>query len=82
MVKRILRYLKGTIITDHHILANSNLSLSAYSDSDWQATNRQDNQQLVFVLVLGLTSFIRVPRNKLLLSGEYRAMATGIAEVL
>lgn len=35
MMKRILSYLKATITVGHYILADSSLSLSAFSDSDW-----------------------------------------------
>lgn len=34
-VKQILRYIKGTINYGHFITSKSDLSLKAYSDSDW-----------------------------------------------
>ena len=35
MLKRVLRYVKGTLSTRLHIRTSSITSLSAYSDADW-----------------------------------------------
>lgn len=35
LLKRILRYLKGTLTMDINLDTNTNFTLRAYSDSDW-----------------------------------------------
>lgn len=50
MVKRILRFLKGTIDVGHHIVANSPLELSGFSDSNWAGCKQARRSNTSFVL--------------------------------
>jgi hypothetical protein len=52
MVRRILRYVKGTINNGLHFTSNTNLNFSAFSDADWAGcltTRRSTTGYYVFL---------------------------------
>jgi hypothetical protein len=51
-VKRILRYLKGSIDKGLKLHHSSSLSLNAFTDADWQAARTIENQSLVLASFL------------------------------
>lgn len=53
MVKRILRYLKGTIRMGHLIQGDSSLESTAYSDSDWAGCKQTRKSTTGFCAMLG-----------------------------
>ena len=85
-VKRLLRYLKGTI---HHGLSlthSSSTALSAYSDSDWAGNPDDRTSTTTYVLFLGGNAISWASRKQRSVArssteAEYRAVATTAAEV-
>ncbi|KAI3828108.1 hypothetical protein L1987_02205 [Smallanthus sonchifolius] len=85
-LKRVLRYLKGTI---HHGLSlnrNSPLTLSAFSDSDWGGVNDVGRSTTGYILYLGtnivswkLTRQKSVSRSST--KAEYKALANAATEL-
>ncbi|XP_043714701.1 uncharacterized mitochondrial protein AtMg00810-like [Telopea speciosissima] len=85
-VKRILRYLKGTINHGLFLPANSSSSLVAYSDVDW-AGNVNDKRSITgFCIYLGNSLISWAAKKQQAVSrssteSEYRALAVTAAEV-
>lgn len=86
-LKRLLRYLKGTI---HHGLVlnrNSSLTLSAFSDSDWGGVHSAGRSTTAYLLYLG-TNIVswRSTRQKIVsrssTEAEYKALENASAELI
>jgi hypothetical protein len=85
LIKRILRYLKGTI---HHgllIHSSSSHSLTAYSDADWAGCPDTRRSTSGFCMFLGDNLISWSSRRQTTVSrssaeAEYRAVATAVAE--
>ncbi|GKV41335.1 hypothetical protein SLEP1_g48881 [Rubroshorea leprosula] len=86
LVKRILRYVKGTIDYGLHLLKDSSLDLYGYSDADWAScsiTQRSITGSAVF-LGSNLVSWGAKKQNTVACSSakvEYRALASTTAEL-
>ncbi|KAL3617184.1 hypothetical protein CASFOL_038931 [Castilleja foliolosa] len=52
-LKRVLRYLKGTIHHGLFLNRNASLTLSAFSDSDWGGVNDAGRSTTAYILYLG-----------------------------
>ncbi|XP_019167153.1 PREDICTED: uncharacterized protein LOC109162902 [Ipomoea nil] len=52
-VKRVLRYLKGTLYLGLHFRRGQSLSLTAYSDSDWGDTRDGGRSTTAYVIYFG-----------------------------
>lgn len=79
-VKRILRYLKGTLTHGLQLCTSSTLSLQAFSDADWAGGRKQD-----IVLGPNLLSWSSKKQPTVAKSSteaEYRALAMATAELL
>ncbi|KAJ0852435.1 putative RNA-directed DNA polymerase [Helianthus annuus] len=85
-LKRVLRYLKGTIHHGLFLNRNSPLTLSAFSDSDWGGTNDAGRSTTAYILYLG-TNIIswKSARQKSVsrssTEAEYKALANASAEL-
>ncbi|CAH1437748.1 unnamed protein product [Lactuca virosa] len=86
-LKRVLRYLKGTI---HHGLVlnrNSSLTLSVFSDFDWGGVHSAGRSTTTYLLYLGtkIVSWKSTRQNSVSRSSmeaEYKALANASAELL
>jgi hypothetical protein len=85
LIKRILRYLKGTL--DHGLIIHSTTShsLIAYSDADWAGcpdTRRSTSGYCVFLgdNLVSSSSRRQPTVSRLSAEAEYRAVATAVAE--
>lgn len=58
-LKRVLRYIKGTIDRGIRIAKAKNLSLTAYIDSDWARDKDDHTSTSTFVIYLGNTLISR-----------------------
>lgn len=86
MVKRILRYLKGTISMGLRILKDSSLALYAFSDADWAgcATTRRSTTGYCTFLGSNCVSWSAKKQPTVSRSSaeaEYRALASTTAEL-
>ncbi|GKD40925.1 transposable element [Tanacetum coccineum] len=85
-LKRVLRYLKGTIHHGLFLNRNSSLTLSAFSDSDWGGVNDVGRSITAYILYLG-TNIIswKSTRQKSVsrssAEAEYKALANASAEL-
>ncbi|XP_076896396.1 katanin p80 WD40 repeat-containing subunit B1 homolog KTN80.1-like [Bidens hawaiensis] len=85
-LKRVLRYLKGTIHHGLFLNCNSSLTLSAFSDSDWGGVNDAGRSTTAYILYLG-TNIIswKSTRQKSVsrssTEAEYKALANASAEI-
>ena len=75
-VKRILRYLRGTVICGLHITHSSSFALHGFTNANW-ADSTDDRKSTVGYLVFSWsnTSFMEIRQ-------EYKALAGGTAEVI
>jgi hypothetical protein len=75
-VKRILRYLRGTVIYGLHITHSSSFALHGFTNANW-ADSTDDHKSTVGYLVFSWsnTSFMEIRQ-------EYKALAGGTAEVI
>ena len=86
LLKRILRYLKGTINMGLHIRKDQNLALSAYSDSDWAGCKETRRSTTGFCSLLGPNLISWSAKRQQTVSkssteAEYRAL-TAVAQEL
>lgn len=86
-LKRLLRYLKGTINHGLHLKKNCSLELVAFSDSDWGGDLDQRNSTTGYILFLGQNpvSWKSVKQKIVARSSteaEYKAIANTAAEIL
>jgi hypothetical protein len=86
MVRRILRYVKGTINNGLHFTSNTNLNFSAFSDADWAGclTTRRSTTGYCVFLGCNLISWCAKKQHTISRSSteaEYRAMANTAAEL-
>ncbi|KAL8120428.1 hypothetical protein AgCh_017563 [Apium graveolens] len=86
-VKRVLRYLKGTLHHGLFLTRNSPLTLTAFSDSDWGGVHDQGRSTTAYVLYLGpnIISW-RSARQKSVsrssTEAEYKALANAATEIM
>jgi hypothetical protein len=86
-VKRILRYLKGTLDHGLHINSSSPTTLTAYSDADWAGcpdTRRSTSGYCVFLgnNLVSWSSKRQVTVSRSSAEAEYRAVAHAVAETV
>ncbi|KAJ6866233.1 Retrovirus-related Pol polyprotein from transposon TNT 1-94 [Populus alba x Populus x berolinensis] len=86
MVRRILRYIKGTINNGLHFTSKTNLNFSAFSDADWAGclTTRRSTTGYCVFLGCNLISWCAKKQHTISRSSteaEYRAMANTAAEL-
>ncbi|KAJ9562385.1 LOW QUALITY PROTEIN: hypothetical protein OSB04_007545 [Centaurea solstitialis] len=86
-LKRVLRYLKGTIHFGLFLKRNSPLHLTAFSDSDWGGISDGGRSTTAYLLYLGSNIISwRSNRQKSVsrssTEAEYKALANAAAEVL
>ncbi|KAL4560332.1 hypothetical protein LXL04_032482 [Taraxacum kok-saghyz] len=85
-LKRVLRYLKGTIYHGLYLTKNSSMDLSAFSDSDWGGVTTAGRSTTTYLVYLGpnIISW-RSSRQKSVsrssTEAEYKALANAAAEV-
>ncbi|KAI3682106.1 hypothetical protein L2E82_50138 [Cichorium intybus] len=85
-MKRIIRYLQGTIDHGLHISTSSNFSLTAYSDADWGGcpdTRRSTSGYCVFMgnNLISWSSKRQHTISRSSAEAEYRGVANAVAEV-
>ncbi|XP_019149918.1 PREDICTED: uncharacterized protein LOC109146716 [Ipomoea nil] len=86
-VKRVLRYLKGTLHYGLHFRGGHSLSLVAYSDSDWGGARDGGRSTTAYVVYFGpnVVSWRSVKQRCVSRSStevEFRALANAAAEVM
>ncbi|XP_043705316.1 uncharacterized mitochondrial protein AtMg00810-like [Telopea speciosissima] len=86
IVKRILRYLKGTLSYGVHFDRRSPLTLSAFSDADWAGCHDDRKSQGGFAIFLGTNLVSWSSRKQATVAcssteSEYRALANAAAEL-
>ena len=86
-VKRVLRYLKGTLDHGLHIYSSSPHTLTAYSDADWAGcpdTRRSTSGYCVFLgnNLISWSSKRQVTVSRSSAEAEYRAVAHAVAETV
>ena len=86
MVRRILRYVKGTIDIGLHFISNTTLDLCAFSDADWAGCSTTRRSTTGYCTFLGgnLVSWCAKKQHTISRSSteaEYRAMANTAAEL-
>jgi hypothetical protein len=85
LLKRVLRYVKGTLSTGLHIGTGSITGLSAYSDADWAGcldSRRPTSGYCVFLgdNLVSWSSKRQTTVSRLSAEAEYRAVAHAVAE--
>jgi hypothetical protein len=85
LLKRVLRYVKGTLSTGLHIGTGSITSLSAYSDTDWAGcpdSRRSTSGYCVFLgdNLVSWSSKRQTTVSRSSAEAEYRAVAHAVAE--
>lgn len=86
LLKRILRYLKGTMSMGLNIVKGEDLTLSAYCDSDWAGCRETRRSTTGFCTLLGKNliswSAKRQPTvSRSSTEAEYRALTAAAQEV-
>ncbi|XP_073058680.1 uncharacterized protein [Primulina eburnea] len=86
-VKRILRYLNGTLHYGIHLTANSRLTLTGYSDADWGNDIDDRRSTSGFCWFLGNSPISWHSKKQTVVSrssteAEYRSLANATAELL
>jgi len=86
-VKRILRYLKGSLQSGIHIRASSDLTLHAYSDSDWAGCPDDRKSTTGYLVFLGPNLISWSSKKQPTVSrssteAEYRSLAMASAELV
>ena len=85
-VKRILRYLQGTLAYGIRILSHSSLTLYGFSDADWAGCPDTRRSTTGYCIYLGANCFSWASKKQATVSrssaeAEYRAMASAAAEL-
>ncbi|KAJ0947654.1 putative RNA-directed DNA polymerase [Helianthus annuus] len=85
-LKRVLRYLKGTVHYGLYLHHDSPLSLHAFSESDWGGVNDGGRSTTAYILYLGANIISwRSSRQKTVsrssTKAEYKALANAAAEI-
>ena len=85
MLKRVLRYVKGTLSTELHIGTGSITSLTAYSDADWVGcldSRRSTSGYCVFLSdnLVSWSSKRQTTVSRSRAAAEYRVVAHAVAE--
>jgi hypothetical protein len=85
LIKRILRYIKGTLYYGLHIGISDPCSITAYSDADWADcldTRRSTSEFCVFLSdhLISWSSMRQTTISRLSAEAEYRAVAHVVAE--
>uniref|UniRef100_A0A6N2KS64 Integrase catalytic domain-containing protein n=1 Tax=Salix viminalis TaxID=40686 RepID=A0A6N2KS64_SALVM len=85
-VKRLLRYLKGTITHGLFLTRSASASLSAFSDSDWAGNPDDRTSTSAYILFLGGNAIAWASRKQRSVArssteAEYRAIAATAAEL-
>lgn len=86
MLKRILRYIKGTVSYGLHIFNNNSLSFNAFSDSDWAGCHDTRRSTTGFCALLGNNVISWCAKRQPTVSrssteAEYRALAQTACEL-
>ncbi|OMP03555.1 hypothetical protein CCACVL1_02371 [Corchorus capsularis] len=86
-LKRLLRYLKGTIWHGININKETNLSLTVYTNSDWAGDPDDRRSTSAYIVQLGTTPIAWCSKKQSTIArssteAEYRAIATAVSEVL
>jgi hypothetical protein len=86
-VKRILRYLKGTVDHGLHINNSSPATLTAYSDADWAGCPDTCRSTSGYYVFLGNNLILWSSKRQITVSrssaeDEYRAVAHAVAEIV
>jgi hypothetical protein len=85
LLKRILRYVRGTTSLDLHLHGSTDLSVTAYSDADWAGCPDTRRSTFGFCIYFGdsLVSSKRQPTvSRSSAEAEYRAVANAAAECI
>jgi histone deacetylase 1/2 len=85
LLKRVLRYLKGTMTYGLHITKSSSLDITAYSDADWAGcpdTRRSTSGYCVFLgdNLVAWSSKRQPTVSRSSAEAEYRAVANAVSE--
>jgi hypothetical protein len=85
LLKRVLRYLKGTIHYGLHLLRSKSTNITAYSDADWAGcpdTRRSTSGYCVFVgdNLVAWSSKRQTTVSRSSAEAEYRGVANAVAE--
>ena len=85
-MKRILRYIQGTLDLGFHLLRTSTADLTVYTDADWAGcpdTRRSTSSYGVFLgdNLISWSSKRQATVSRSSVEAEYRAVANGVAEV-
>ena len=86
LLKRVLRYIKGTLHLGLHINKNNGLELSAYSDSDWGGYKETHRSTTGFCTLLGPNMISWSAKRQHTVSrssteAEYRALGSTAQEI-
>ncbi|RWR75576.1 Zinc finger, CCCH-type [Cinnamomum micranthum f. kanehirae] len=86
LVKRILRYVRGTITYGIHLLSNSSLKLYAFSDADWAGCPLTRRSTTGYCTYLGSNCISWSSKRQPTVArssteAEYRALASTAAEI-
>ena len=86
-VRRLLRYLAGTISHGIFLKANSPISLHTYSDADWAGDNDTYISTNAYILYLGMTPIAWSSKKQTGVArssteAEYRAVANTASEII
>jgi len=85
LVKRILRYVRGTCVLGLHLRPSTKLDLVAYSDADWSGcpdTRRSTSGFCIFLgdAMVSWSSKRQITVSRSSAEAEYRGVANAVAE--
>ena len=86
VLKKVLRYLKGTIQYDLFLSKNSSQQLTLFTDADWASCPNDRRSTTGYVLYFGSNPISRSSKKqntvaRSSIEAEFRAVANGLAEV-